>query len=198
MRWCVGACLAVLALGGCGGSDDRPDLAASSTTLDEPAAVETTRTTADDTPSTSANTRMPRRMTPTAFRTIPIRADEIDAAVANWDVRLDTCVGPSGDGDDAGATCTRIAWEELFDQMEVAQYYLLRLVRPLRHGACHDSLASALDAVHGFLSGATPTKVVWLDEQQRPPSTFDLEAIVDVVRPVPARMREAGATTCSS
>ena len=80
--------------------------------------------------------------------------------------------------------------------MDVAQYYLLRLVRPLAARAT--SRSSALDAVHGFLSGATPTEVVWLDEQQHPPSTFDLESIVDVVRPVPARMRDAAATTCSS
>ena len=197
MRCIVGACIAALVLSGCGGSDDRPDLAASSTTLDGPVAVETTQTTADETlPTSKAQTST--RVTPRQFRTIPIRADEIEAALANWDVRLDRCVGPSGNGDDAGATCTRAAWEELFDQMDVAQYYLLRLVRPLRHGACHDSLASALDAVYGFLSGATPTEVVWLDEQQHPPSTFDLESIVDVVRPVPARMRAAAATTCSS
>ena len=36
MRCIVGACIAVLVLSGCGGSDDRPDLAASSTTLDGP------------------------------------------------------------------------------------------------------------------------------------------------------------------
>ena len=196
MRCIVGACLAVLVLSGCGGSDDRPDLAASSTTLDEPVAVETTQTTTDDMlPTSKAPTSA--RVTPRQSRTIPIRADEIEAALATWDVRLDRCVGPSGNGDDAGASCTRAAWEQLFDQMDVAQYYLLRLVRPLS-GACHDSLASALDAVYGFLSGATPTEVVWLDEQQHPPSTFDLESIVDVVRPVPARMRDAAATTCSS
>lgn len=50
--------------------------------------------------------------------------------------------------------------------------------------------------VHGYLSGATPTKVVWLDERQQPPSLFDLEAVVDLVRPAPARLREAAATTC--
>ena len=197
MRWIVGACLAVVALSGCGGSDDRPDLAASSTTLDEPVAVQATQTTADDSlPTSTAPTSI--RVTPRQSRTIAMRADEIEAALANWDVRLDRCVGPSGNGDDAGASCIRAAWDQLFDQMDVAQYYLLQLVRPLRRGACHDSLASALDAVYGFLSGATPTEVVWLDEQQHPPSTFDLESIVDVVRPVPARMRDAAATTCSS
>ena len=63
MRWSGGACVAVLAPSGCGGSDDRPDLAASSTTLDGPAAVETTRTTADDTLPTSAGSPMQKRAT---------------------------------------------------------------------------------------------------------------------------------------
>jgi hypothetical protein len=62
----------------------------------------------------------------------------------------------------------------------------------LRPGRCHKALKTVLDAVHGFLSGATPTNGVWLDERQRPPSRFDLESIVD--RSVPARMREAAAT----
>ena len=63
MRCIVGACLAVLVLSGCGGSDDRPDLAASSTTLDGPVAVETTQTTADDTLPTSAGSQMQKRAT---------------------------------------------------------------------------------------------------------------------------------------
>jgi hypothetical protein len=33
--------------------------------------------------------------------------------------------------------------------------------------------------------------VVWLDERQQPPSVYDLESIVDVVRPLPARLRTA-------
>ena len=127
-----------------------------------------------------------------------MRADEIEAALANWDVRLDRCVGPSGNGDDAGASCIRAAWDQLFDQMDVAQYYLLRLLGPLHGGACHESLTAALDAVHGFLSGAVPTNVVWLDEQQQPPSRFDLESIVDLVRPVPAQMRTAAVPACRS
>ena len=49
----------------------------------------------------------------------------------------------------------------------------------------------------GFVSGATPTNVVWLDEHQQPPSRFDLETIVDLVRPVPERLRAAAATTCA-
>jgi hypothetical protein len=35
--------------------------------------------------------------------------------------------------------------------------------------------------------------VVWLDEQQQPPTVYDLESIVDVVRPLPARLRVAEA-----
>ena len=61
-----------------------------------------------------------------------------------------------------------------------------------------DALKSALDAIHGFLAGATPTNGVWLDERQQPPSRFDLESIVDLVRPVPAQMRTVAATACRS
>lgn len=80
--------------------------------------------------------------------------------------------------------------------MDVAQYQLLRILRPLPAGPCHESLSVVLDGVHAYLSGAMPTKVVWLDERQQPPSLFDLEAVVDLVRPAPARLREAAATTC--
>jgi len=107
------------------------------------------------------------------------------------------CIGPSGEGDDPAATCTNAAWEQLFDRMYAAHSELLDLIDRMPPGPCHEALASVLDAVHGFVSGATPTNVVWLDERQRPPSRFDLEAIVDLVRPVPERMRAAAATTCS-
>ena len=40
--------------------------------------------------------------------------------------------------------------------------------------------------------------VVWLDEQQRPPSLFDLRAAVDLVRPVPERIRDAATTVCAA
>jgi hypothetical protein len=52
--------------------------------------------------------------------------------------------------------------------------------------------------VHGFLSGATPTNVVWLDERQRPPSRLDLESIADLARPAPALLSDAVEGTCSS
>ena len=99
-------------------------------------------------------------------------------------------------GDDVGATCTQAAWEQLFDNVQGAQDALLIRMHSLRAGRCHEALRSALDAAHGFLAGAVPTNVVWLDEQQQPPSRFDLESIVDLVRPVPARMRDAAVTVC--
>jgi len=84
-----------------------------------------------------------------------------------------------------------VAWEQLFKQMYAVQYELLALSDRIGSGACHRARASAIDAVHGFLAGATPLNVVWLDEQQQPPSVYDLESIVDVVRPLAARLRMA-------
>jgi hypothetical protein len=117
-------------------------------------------------------------------------------AVRRWEDSLATCVGPEGKGDDTAATCTHAAWDQLFDQMYAVQYELLALMNRMQRGPCRQALKPALDGVHGFLSGATPIEVVWLDDQQRPPSLFDLEAIVDVARPAAAHMREAIATTC--
>jgi hypothetical protein len=194
---CVGSLIGLALLAGCGGSDDRPDLEASPTTVSEPVVTEPEAEAAGETPALTRTTPgAATRLTPRQSGSIPTRADEIEAAVADWDDRLVACAGPSGDGDDPAATCTRAAWEQLFDQMDVAQYYLLRLLRPLDGGACHESLAGALDAIHGFLAGAVPTNVVWLDEQQQPPSRFDLESVVDLVRPVPAHLRTAAATAC--
>ena len=129
---------------------------------------------------------------------ITTQADVAEAAVRRWEAALDACVGPSGQGDDVGATCTRAAWDLLFDQMYSVQYELLDLMGRMSRGSCREALASALDGVHGFLSGAVPLKVVWLDDQQRPPAVFDLEAIVDLARPVAGRMRDAAATVCRS
>jgi hypothetical protein len=81
--------------------------------------------------------------------------------------------------------------------MYVAHSELLAIVDRIHAGRCHEEVAAVVDAVHGFLSGATPTNVVWLDEQQRPPSRFDLESVVDIVRPVPARIRDAVAAACA-
>jgi hypothetical protein len=113
------------------------------------------------------------------------------AAVQRWTRTLASCLTPSRKADDPGALCTREAWEQLFKQMYAVQYELLAVGDRIGSGACHRALASAIDAVHGFLSGATPLNVVWLDEQQQPPSVYDLESIVDVVRPLPTRLRVA-------
>ncbi len=144
----------------------------------------------------------PTTATPlTASQRDEIRTLAVDAgaAVPRWDEELAACIRPSGDGDgdDADATCTRAAWEQLFNQMYVAHYELLALVDRIA-GSCHEALAAVVDAVHGFLSGAgaTPTNVAWLDEQQRPPNRFDLELVVEIVRPVPVRTREAMETGC--
>ncbi len=118
-------------------------------------------------------------------------------AVSRWDDALAECIGPSGHDDEPAATCTSSAWEQLFDRMYAAHSKLLDIIDHMAPGACHEALGSELDAVHGFVSGATPTNVVWLDEHQQPPSRFDLETIVDLVRPVPQRLRAAAATTCA-
>jgi hypothetical protein len=189
----------VLALAsGCGGSDDRPDLEAAS-----PPAETTASTVAEpDTPSSVATTpTATAKSKPLPARQqarITAQATDTAAALERWNAALSACISPSGEGDDPGATCTKAAWELLFDAMDVEQYELLRLLNRIGPGACHETLVTVLDAVHGFLAGATPTNVVWLDEQQQPPSRFDLEAIVDLVRPVPARMRDAAETTCRS
>jgi hypothetical protein len=198
MRWSVGLCLVVVLVGGCGGSDDRPDLEAA------PPATETAASTVDEPGSPSPSTATPTA--PASSTPLPARqrgrittqAADTAAAIERWNAALSLCIGASGGGDNASATCTQAAWEQLFDAMDVAQYELLRLVNRIAPGACHEALVSVLDAVHGFLAGATPTNVVWLDEQQQPPSRFDLEAIVDLVRPVPARMRDAAESTCRS
>lgn len=195
MKWSVGVCFVVMLVGGCGGSDDRPDLEAA------PPATETAASTdATDSPS-PVTAAPPATSTPLPARQrarITAQAADTAAAIERWNAALLACIGPSGEGDNAGATCTQSAWEQLFDAMDVAQYELLRLLNRIGPGACHEALVTVLDGVHGFLAGATPTNVVWLDEQQRPPSRFDLEAIVDLVRPVPTRMRDAAETTCRS
>ena len=200
MKTTIALGLLVLALAGCGGSDDRPDLEASSMTT----AVETTpqavTTTMESAPGAVPSTPVGNKAAPTPRerRVIATQAGVAEAAVRRWEASLDSCVGPSGEGDDTGASCTRAAWDQLFDQMYSVQYELLDLMGPMSRGSCREALASALDGVHGFLSGAVPLKVVWLDDQQRPPAVFDLEAIVDVARPVAGRMRDAAATACRS
>ena len=146
------------------------------------------------------------------------------AAVRRWDTALAACVGPSGDGDDADATCTHAAWEQLVDQVEIEMYYLLEHLRAMPRGSCHDALGAENDILRGFWHGAAPLDLAgstsssvhpagstsrprstraapldlaWLDERQRPPSRFDLETAVDLVRPVPGRIRDAVTTVCA-
>jgi hypothetical protein len=196
VRTSVAVCLAVAALAGCGGTDDRPDLAASPPTT-ETTPTEPAPTTTQEPAAADASANVGRSGVPTPERAkIAEQAAAAGDAIGRWDDSLAACIGPEGRSDDAGATCTHAAWDQLFDQMYAVQYELLALMNRMPHGPCRRELAPALDGVHGFLSGATPLEVVWLDDQQRPPSLFDLRAIVDVARPAPARMREAAATTC--
>jgi hypothetical protein len=170
-------CLVVTAfVAGCGGGDDRPDLAGS---------PPPTETAAESTPATTQVTdgatqsvtavRAPTRVPPGERARIVEQAGDSDAAVERWNRALDTCVSPAGTAHDPGALCTREAWEQLFKQMYAVQYELLALSDRVGSGACHRALASAIDAVHGFPAGATPLNVVWLDEQQQPPNVYDLE-----------------------
>jgi hypothetical protein len=115
-----------------------------------------------------------------------------------WDAQLVACLGPTGNDDDSDATCTHAAWGRLVFQVEVAMYYLLEDLRAMPRGTCHDALAAENDLLRGFWLIAGPLDLAWLDEQQRPPSLFDLNAALDLLRPVPARIRGAATTTCVS
>lgn len=185
---------------GCGGhSDERADLEVSTQPAPPPATIAPAppQATGVDDASSSLAPATAGSVSGRERADLATRAAGIGAAIGRWDDRFGACTGPSGDGDDAGATCTRVAWEQLFKQMYVAHSELLTLVDRIDAGTCHEEVAAVVDAVHGFLSGATPTNVVWLDEQQRPPSRFDLESIVDIVRPVPARIRDAVVVACA-
>ena len=191
---------AVLALlTGCGGSDDRPDLAITTQQREQPVAtaptpVETSRTEGlPSTPTFAAPTPLPAEQRDE----IRQQAADMDAAIRRWDVELAGCTGPSGDGDDSGATCTHAAWSRLVFQTDVAVYYLLGHLRGMPRGACHDALGAQADTLRGFYNGAAPLDLAWLDERQRPPSLFDLESGVGITRPVPARMRLAVTTACA-
>ncbi len=138
-----------------------------------------------------------RRLSVTQRNRIAAQARDAAAGIRRWDAEVAACTGPSGDQDDASATCTHGAWQRLLLNMEVAQYYLLELTRHLRRGGCHAQLATALDAVHGFISGAAPIDTAWLDDQQQPPSRYDLESVVELGRQVPDRMQHAVASACA-
>jgi hypothetical protein len=192
VRSAAGLCLVVLALAGCGGSDDRPDLAAPPPTTETLATVPTTTEAAGSSQTVTA-VRMSTRLRPGERHRIAEQAGTAATAVRTWNSRLDSCTRRSRKARDVGATCTRGAWEQLFKQMYAVQYELLALSDQIGAGPCHAPLASAIDAVHGFLAGATPLNVAWLDDQQRPPSVYDLESIVDLIRPVPESLRTAEA-----
>jgi hypothetical protein len=193
VRSIAALCLVVIAsIAGCGGGDDRPDLVAppppaETSAEPAPATAQAADGATQSVTAVRARTRVPRG----ERARIAEQAGAADAAVERWNRALDSCFASSGRADDPGALCTRVAWEQLFKQMYAVQYELLALSDRVGSGACHRALASAIDAVHGFLAGATPLNVVWLDERQQPPSVYDLESIVDVVRPLPARLRMA-------
>jgi hypothetical protein len=182
---------------GRGGSDDSPDVAI--TTQQAEKAVPTTPAPAAASGTTSAPISPSPMPLPTAERArIATRAADTQAAIRRWDDELAVCIGPTGEGDDSDATCTHEAWNELVLQIDVAMYYLLNDLRAMPRGACHDALAAENDLLRAFWHGAAPLNQAWLDEQQRPPSLFDLRAAVDLVRPVPERIRDAATTVCAA
>jgi hypothetical protein len=131
-------------------------------------------------------------------REIVAQAQDTAAAIARWDEQLAACIGPKRDADDSDATCTHAAWGRLVFQADVAVSFLLDQLRDMPRGACHEALGSDLDALRGFWQGAAPLDLEWLDQQQRPPVLYDLDSAVALVRPVPAQIRQAVKTVCSS
>ena len=186
-----------LAVAGCGGSgDERPELAAAE---EAPPAVETSVPEAAPSQSSSSVSSQVRStpLSPRQRQEVGKQAAVTAAAIQRWDTALAACVGPSGEGDDADATCTHAAWEQLVDQVEIEMYYLLEHLRSMPRGSCHEALGAENDILRGFWHGAAPLDLAWLDEQQRPPNRYDLEAAVDLVRPVPGRIRDAVKSVCS-
>ena len=181
---------------GGGGTDDSRDVAIT-TQQAEGAAPTAPAPAANGTTSAPVSPRA--RPLPTAERArIATRAADTQASIDRWEHELAACVGPTGERDDSDATCTHEAWSELVLQVEVAMYYLLNDLRAMPRGACHDALAAQNDLLRAFWHGAAPLNQAWLDEQQRPPSLFDLRAAVDLVRPVPRRIRDAATTVCAA
>jgi len=197
-RWLVCVAFGVAVAGCGGGGDERPELAA----------AEQATPTVETSEPQAAPTVAPNSVSSQMLRSIPLPARQRQevgrqavataAAVERWDTALAACVGPSGDEDDADATCTHAAWEQLVDQVEIEMYYLLEHLRAMPRGSCHDALGAENDILRGFWHGAAPLDLAWLDEQQRPPSRFDLETAVDLVRPVPGRIRDAVTSVCAS
>ena len=148
-------------------------------------------------------TRCPARCVPSHFRRGSGRRSASKrrtpaAAVQRWDTALAACVGPSGEGDDAEARRARMrrgssSWIRSRSRCTTSSSTCERCP----HGSCHEALGAENDILRGFWHGAAPLDLVWLDEQQRPPSRFDLETAVDLVRPVPGRIRDAVTTVCA-
>ena len=182
--------------GAVGSGDERPELAAAeqATPTVETSVLETAPSEASNSVSSQVRS-IP--LPPRQRQEVGKQAADTAAAVQRWDTALAACVGPSGDGDDADATCTHAAWEQLVDQVEIEMYYLVEHLRAMPRGSCHDALGAENDILRGFWHGAAPLDLAWLDEQQRPPSRFDLETAVDLVRPVPGRIRDAVTTVCA-
>lgn len=195
-RWLVWVAFGVAATGCGGNGDERPELAG---------AEQATSTVATPAPE-SAPSAAPNSVS-SEVHSVPLppmqrhevskQARDTAAAVRRWDTALAACLGPSGEGDDPDATCTHAAWEQLVDQVEIEMYYLLEHLRAMPRGSCHEALGAENDILRGFWHGAAPLDLAWLDEQQRPPSRFDLETAVDLVRPVPGRIRDAVKTVCA-
>jgi hypothetical protein len=213
-------------LGGCGGGSDEPSKAVLTTQTEQTEEQVTTAaprrggsdesseavtsTQAEESVTTPAPPQagageQPPRPTTRAAAPLPVakrdqlvmRAADTQAAIGRWDAELAACLGPTGNADDSGATCTHAAWGRLVYQVDVAMYYLLDDLRPMKGGTCHDALAAENDLLRGFWNGAAPLDLAWLDEKQRPPSLFDLDTAVNLLRSVPGRIREAATTLCA-
>jgi len=195
--WLVGVVFGV-AVAGCGGNgDERPELAVpeQATPTVETSIPESAPSEASGSSSSQVLRSVP--LPPRQRQEVGKQAAATAAAVQRWDTALAMCVGPSGEGDDADATCTHAAWEQLVDQVEIEMYYLLKHLRAMPRGSRHEALGAENDILGGFWHGAAPLDLAWLDEQQRPPSRFDLETAVDLVRHVPGRIRDAVTTVCA-
>ena len=183
----------------CGGGDDRPDISVATDEVQPPATTPpestaaTTVTERSSTPAPTTSTDLSERVK----AEIASQAASAGTAIGRWDEELAACSGPSAAAGDRGATCVHEAWQRLVFQVEVSLYYLRGHLRDTRSGRCHDALAREADTLRGFWYGAAPLDLSWLDEQQRPPSRLDIESAVDLLRPVPARIREDVATACA-
>jgi hypothetical protein len=189
-----------VAVGCGGGGDESPEAATTTAPAEVPAAAAAAPRKPNVATGPSSRAVVPGSIPlPTSERVrIATRASDTQAAIRRWDARLAACIGPTGEGDDSDATCTHAAWSELVVQVEVAMYYLLNDLRAMPRGVCHDALAAENDLLRAFWHVAAPLNQAWLDEQQRPPSLFDLGAAVDLVRPVPGRIRGAATSVCAA